>query len=100
MNFNRRTFLKAASGATALPLLGHVRNARAATSRVVVVGGGFAGATAAKYVAQWGGPGVSVSLVEPDATHVSCILSNLVLNDRVKYSALGFNHSTLHQRYG
>jgi sulfide dehydrogenase [flavocytochrome c] flavoprotein subunit len=100
MTFNRRTFLKAATGATALPLLGHVRSARAATSRVVVVGGGFAGATAAKYVAQWGGPGVSVSLVEPNATHVSCILSNLVLNDRVKYAALGFNHSMLNQRYG
>ncbi len=100
MKIDRRTFLKAASGAATLPLLGNVSGARAANSRVVVVGGGFAGATAAKYIALWGGPGVSVSLVEPNAVHVSCILSNLVLNDRVKYAALNFNYSKLGQRYG
>lgn len=101
MTIDRRMFLKAATGAAGLPLFGSVANVRAAVaSRVVVVGGGFAGATAAKYVALWGGPGVSVTLVEPNASHVSCILSNLVLNDRVKYAALNFSHVRLNQRYG
>jgi sulfide dehydrogenase [flavocytochrome c] flavoprotein subunit len=35
--------------------------------KVVVVGGGFAGATAAKYVRMWSDYGISVTLVEPNA---------------------------------
>lgn len=97
---NRRFFFKSFAGAATLAMLGRMRPARAANSRVVVVGGGFGGATAAKYIALWGGAGVSVTLVEPNAKHVSCILSNLVLNDRVKLSSLGFSHTLLNQRYG
>jgi NADPH-dependent 2,4-dienoyl-CoA reductase/sulfur reductase-like enzyme len=47
--------------------------------RIVVVGGGYGGATAARYAAMWGGDGVDVTLVERDAAFVSCPLSNLVL---------------------
>ncbi len=46
--------------------------------RVVVVGGGYAGATAARYLRHWGG-NVDVTLVERNATFVSCPISNLVL---------------------
>ena len=48
--------------------------------RVVVVGGGMAGMTAAKYLRLWGGSGVQVTLVEPDTLYTSSIMSNLVLN--------------------
>ena len=48
--------------------------------RVVVVGGGMAGMTAAKYLRLWGGSGVQVTLVEPDTVYTSSIMSNLVLN--------------------
>ena len=47
--------------------------------RVVVVGGGYGGATAAKYVRMWSDYGINVTLVEPNASFVSCPLSNLVL---------------------
>jgi NADPH-dependent 2,4-dienoyl-CoA reductase/sulfur reductase-like enzyme len=47
--------------------------------RIVVVGGGYGGATAARYAALWGGGAVDVTLVERDAAFVSCPLSNLVL---------------------
>lgn len=47
-------------------------------ARVVVVGGGFGGATAAKYIRQWD-PAIDVVLVERDPTFVSCPISNLVL---------------------
>lgn len=46
--------------------------------RVVVVGGGFGGATAARYLKLWGG-NVDVTLVERNAEFVSCPMSNLVL---------------------
>ena len=47
--------------------------------KVVVVGGGFGGATAAKYVRMWSDYGISVTLVEPNASFISCPISNLVL---------------------
>ncbi len=46
--------------------------------RVVVVGGGFGGATAARYLRLWGG-NVDVTLVERNPAFVSCPLSNLVV---------------------
>ena len=46
--------------------------------RVVIVGGGFGGATAARYLKLWGG-NVDVTLVERNANFVSCPISNLVL---------------------
>jgi sulfide dehydrogenase [flavocytochrome c] flavoprotein subunit len=45
---------------------------------VVVVGGGFGGATAARYLRLWGG-NVDVTLVERNAQFISCPISNLVL---------------------
>src|SRR4029078_1707004 len=47
--------------------------------RVVVVGGGWGGATAAKYV-RLGDPSIEVVLLEPNKRFVSCPLSNLVLS--------------------
>lgn len=49
-----------------------------AIGRVVVVGGGFGGATAARYMRLWGG-NVDVTLVERNAQFISCPISNLVL---------------------
>src|SRR4029077_11425127 len=47
-------------------------------ARVVVIGGGFGGATAAKCIRQWD-PSIDVVLIERDAEFVSCPISNLVL---------------------
>jgi sulfite dehydrogenase len=46
--------------------------------RVVVVGGGFGGATAARYLRLWGG-NVDVTLVERNPQFISCPMSNLVV---------------------
>jgi sulfide dehydrogenase [flavocytochrome c] flavoprotein subunit len=46
--------------------------------RVVVVGAGFGGATAARYLKMWGG-NVDVTLVDRNPAFVSCPISNLVL---------------------
>lgn len=50
-----------------------------AKPRVVVVGGGFAGATLAKYLRIWSRGEVAVTLVERNRQFVSCLISNLVL---------------------
>tara|TARA_R110001592_G_scaffold363396_3_gene687801 strand:+ start:14776 stop:16035 length:1260 start_codon:yes stop_codon:yes gene_type:complete len=68
--------------------------------RVLVVGGGFAGATAAKYLSMWSNGALDVSLVEPRARHVSCIMSNLVLNGRLKIRDLSFDYNALQGKYG
>ncbi|WP_422010090.1 FCSD flavin-binding domain-containing protein [Roseateles sp.] len=53
--------------------------AGARLGRVVVVGGGFGGATAARYLKLWGGADVDVTLVERHERFMSCPMSNLVI---------------------
>ncbi|MGQ0654129.1 MAG: FCSD flavin-binding domain-containing protein [Betaproteobacteria bacterium] len=73
----RREFIKLAAAASFGGLAGCAAPAPS-KARVVVVGGGFGGATAAKYIRLWD-PSVDVVLVERDAQFVSCPMSNLVL---------------------
>ncbi len=68
-------------------------------ARVLVVGGGYGGATAAKYVRLFSGQKIDVVLVEPNDAFVSCPISNLVLGGSrtlsditVPYTALGKSH--------
>ena len=98
--FSRRRLLKwlgVASTATIAPTL--ALQTRAETlPHVVVVGGGFAGSTAAKYIKLWGGQGVEVTLVEPNSQYVSPILSNLVLNGQKTTDDLTFGYQVHQQR--
>jgi NADPH-dependent 2,4-dienoyl-CoA reductase/sulfur reductase-like enzyme len=68
--------------------------------RVVVVGGGMAGATVAKYLRLWGGSGVDVTLIERETSYASNIMSNLVLNGSRNMSSLQFGYGVLSSRYG
>lgn len=67
----RRQFM----GVMTAGLLGTTRHSRA---RVIVVGGGFAGSTCARYLRQ-GAPEIDVVLVDPDNRYVTCPMSNSVL---------------------
>ncbi|HEX7812818.1 MAG TPA: NAD(P)/FAD-dependent oxidoreductase [Burkholderiales bacterium] len=67
--------------------------------RVVVVGGGFAGATAAKYIRMWG-PDIQVTLVERDEEFVSCPLSNRVLAGVVQLKELTRGYGKLQAKHG
>ena len=78
----RRQFLKLAG---ALSLAGCASTSAPSKARVVVVGGGFGGATAAKYIRLWD-PSIDVVLVEREAQFTSCPISNLVL---AGYSGMG-----------
>ncbi|MGD9888677.1 MAG: FAD/NAD(P)-binding oxidoreductase [Halothiobacillaceae bacterium] len=68
--------------------------------KVVVVGGGMAGATVAKYLRLWGGSGLEVTVVEKDPTYVSNIMSNLVLSGGRALSSLNYSHASLTSKYG
>jgi sulfite dehydrogenase len=75
---SRRRVLGAGLAATvAAPLLGCATPGGPSIGRVVVIGGGYGGATAARYLRLWGN--VDVTLVERNDTFVSCPISNLVL---------------------
>ncbi len=82
--FNRRDFLKlSAAGASlgSLTLAGCASTPQAPKTigRVVVIGGGFGGATAAKYLRMWSGGTIEVVLIDRNTQFVSCPISNLVL---------------------
>ena len=79
-NFDRRNFLKAVSAAAGASVLS-IPQARAATAkaRVVVVGGGFAGASAARYLRLLD-PAIDVTLIERGTRYTSCPLSNEVVS--------------------
>ena len=101
MSMNRRHFLQvggAAGVATLAALSGCATVGKASKARVVVVGGGYGGATAAKYIRLFD-PGIDVTLVEPNEAFVSCPISNLVLGGfktiadvTVPYDGLSRNH--------
>jgi hypothetical protein len=71
-----------------------------ASGQVVVIGGGMAGATVAKYLRVWGGAKVKVTLVERESVYVSNIMSNLVLNGSRTISGLTYNWDKLASNYG
>ena len=72
----------------------------ASAPHIVVIGGGFAGATVAKYLRMWSGQTIDVTLVDPNAGHVSCVLSNLVLNDQITLQELTMSHGSLSGFFG
>ena len=79
MTFNRRDFLKISGAAAAAGALHGCAGGARASGNVVVIGGGFGGATAAKYIRMWSNNGIDVTLVERNPAFVSCPISNLVL---------------------
>jgi len=70
------------------------------SANIVVIGGGMAGITAAKYLRLWGGSGINVTLVEPNATYTSNIMSNLVLNNSRTLSSLAYGYTNVAAKYG
>jgi NADPH-dependent 2,4-dienoyl-CoA reductase/sulfur reductase-like enzyme len=97
MDIQRRRWLKAGAAGVALGLAGCATTPAAAKARVVVVGGGYGGATAARYLRMLD-PSIEVVLVEPNAAFVSCPLSNLVLGGFMKMVDITTPYGGLEQR--
>jgi len=101
--FGRTLAGTAAAAATAsalAPFTFSPRAARAAASaHVVVVGGGFGGATAAKALKR-AVPEMRVTLVEQNAQFVTCPYSNLVLGGWRELDSITHSYDALRERWG
>jgi len=71
-----------------------------ARARVLVVGGGYGGATAAKYVRLFSEQKMDVVLVEPNDAFVSCPISNLVVGGSRTLGEITVPYSSLASRHG
>jgi sulfide dehydrogenase [flavocytochrome c] flavoprotein chain len=100
MSVTRRQFLHTAGVGIAVGALGGCAPALRGDfapktgKRVVVVGGGWGGATAAKYV-RMGDPSIEVILIEPSKQFISCPFSNLVLSGVRTLDSMTFDYGRL-----
>jgi len=78
-SFSRREVLKFSAAGVAIGSLGACAGVSGSKGKVVVVGGGWGGATAAKYTRMWSEGSIDVTLIEPNRSFVSCPISNLVI---------------------
>ncbi|HEY7803714.1 MAG TPA: NAD(P)/FAD-dependent oxidoreductase [Orrella sp.] len=69
-------------------------------AQVVIVGAGYGGATAAKYIRLLSNNSISVTLIEPNENFISCPLSNLVVGGEEKISALTTSYDGLTDKHG
>lgn len=101
MTLNRRTLIKTAVTAGSLTVFPYLNLAAKTKNkhRVVVIGGGFAGATAAKYLKLWA-PDLDVIMVEKSARFVSCPQSNLVLSGHRTLQQLTHDYQSLSAKHG
>jgi NADPH-dependent 2,4-dienoyl-CoA reductase/sulfur reductase-like enzyme len=95
----RRQFLQAGGAGFALTLAGCATTPAGPKARVVVVGGGFGGATAAKYVRMLD-PAIEVTMIEPNSEFVSCPISNLVIGGFATMPVITMKYEGLVQRHG
>lgn len=105
MSLDRRDFLKLSAAGLVLGVFpgcatsgGEIVSKKG--QRVVIVGGGFAGATAAKHIRMWSDNKIDVVLIERNPTFISCPMSNTVLGGSRTISDLTQSYDTLKSKYG
>ena len=100
----RRQFVKTVGAGSVIAsagwLSGCATTGGANGPKVVVVGGGFGGATAAKYVRMWSDYSINVTLIEPNASFVSCPISNLVIGGVKTIADITTPYDNLTKRHG
>ena len=99
----RRTLLQtglALGSLSALSGCASLTSKAPAKAQVVVIGGGYGGATAAKYVRVLSNYKISVVLVEPNNTFISCPMSNLVLGGSKTMAQITTPYDALSSKHG
>ncbi|USF87131.1 FCSD flavin-binding domain-containing protein [Candidatus Endoriftia persephonae] len=94
MKITRRNFVKGAGAATAVGIIGAPTLALGASKKVVVVGGGTAGATAAKYL-KMADSSIDVTLIEANKNYYTCYMSNEVLGGNRTIDSIRFGYTGL-----
>ncbi len=100
MKLDRRNFLGTGVLAAASLAAPAVLAEGAGRPRVVVVGGGAGGATAARYIARDSRGRIDVTLVEPTRSYYTCFFSNLYLGGFKQISDLAHGYGRLAAEYG
>ncbi len=95
MKLDRRGFLGAGVAAAATLSAPMVLGASHGKPRVVVVGGGAGGATAARYIAKDSAGAIDVTLIEPTRTYYTCFFSNLYLGGYRDMASLGHTYGAM-----
>ena len=96
----RRQFSGLLGASAAACTLGMPNLAFASTRKVVVIGGGAGGATAARYLAKDSKGALDVTLIEPSRRYYTCFFSNLYLGGFRDYESLGHSYGALASRHG
>ena len=76
------------------------RGSKPPLGHVVIIGGGYAGATAAKYIRMWSLNSIAVTVIEKSSQFVSCPLSNLVLGGSKNINELTFGYDLVQKNHG
>src|SRR5438128_8755931 len=92
IRINRRAFLKAATISAAMLPISSL--AQGTGGRVVIVGGGFAGATCARFIKRID-PRMTVTLVEATPRFIACPFSNAVIAGLRELKAQDFGYDKL-----
>ena len=100
MLMKRRDFLKAGAAAGAMASLYGCAGGGKPSGHVVVVGGGYGGATTAKYLRMWSEGSVQVTLIERNPTFISCPISNLVIGGTQKMEDITISYDGLKNKWG
>jgi len=100
MAIKRRSFIKSALATGSIAMMPKLvmANTTSTRQRVVIIGGGFAGATAAKYIKMWS-HNIDVILIERNAYFISCPQSNLVLGGNRTLQQLTRDYHQLTAKY-
>jgi NADPH-dependent 2,4-dienoyl-CoA reductase/sulfur reductase-like enzyme len=98
---DRRYFIGQSAAALGL-VTGFSTQARANLQKaeILVIGGGYGGATAAKYLRLFSNNTARVTLIEPNPSFISCPMSNLVVGGSRTLSELTTSYSNLSKRHG
>jgi NADPH-dependent 2,4-dienoyl-CoA reductase/sulfur reductase-like enzyme len=96
----RRSLIAGTGAASVLGLAGCAMIGSPSRAKVVVVGGGYGGATAARYLRLLSDNQIDVTLIEPDEAFVSCPMSNLVLGGSKQMADITLPYTALQQRHG
>ncbi|MFH1660745.1 MAG: FCSD flavin-binding domain-containing protein [Pseudomonadota bacterium] len=100
MLMKRRDFLKVGAAAGAMASIYGCAGGGKASGHVVVVGGGYGGATVAKYLRMWSEGGVQVTLIERNPTFISCPISNLVIGGTKTMEDITISYDGLKSKWG
>ena len=97
----RRHFLQTGSALGAMGLVSGCATVGGGSGpKVVVIGGGYSGATAAKYLRMWSEHKIQVTLVEPSEAFISCPISNLVIGGSKTIADITTPYDNLTKRHG